>query len=242
MPRAYVGTSGFSYGHWRGTFYPGDLPEKKWFEFYCKNFSTVELNVTFYRLPEEDVFRKWRSGTPEDFSFALKGSRFITHIKRLKDPAEPLGRFMERVRPLGPKLAVVLWQLPPNFEKDAARLKAFLKALKKYRRRNAFEFRNESWVDAEVFDLMREEGAGLCMADWPPFVDDLPATADFVYIRRHGHGGTYDTNYSEGELRRDAARIRKYMSRQKDVFIYFNNDAWGYAPNNALELKRMLKA
>ncbi len=242
MPRVLVGTSGFSYKHWRGPFYPKDLAQKKWFEFYCDNFQTVELNVTFYRLPAESTFRKWRFETPEHFKFALKGSRFITHIKRLKDPADPLKTFMNVVRPLGTKLGIVLWQLPPNFKKDTDRLNSFLKALKKYRRKNAFEFRHESWVDKNVVDLLRDENICICMADWPPFVDDLPATADFVYIRRHGRGGSYDTCYANEELESDAKRIRKYLRQKKDVFIYFNNDARGYAPRNALELKRILKA
>lgn len=242
MPDVLIGTSGFSYNHWRGTFYPEGLAQKKWFKFYCENFPTVELNVTFYRLPREETFKKWHSETPEDFRFALKGSRFITHIKRLDDPADPLRTFMQRVRPLRSKLAVLLWQLPPNFERDTERLKGFLKALKKYRRRNVFEFRNETWIDGEVISLLEEENACMCMADWPPFVDNLPATANFIYIRRHGHGGSYSTCYSNKELRNDAQRVKKYLRQNRDVFIYFNNDAWGYAPRNALELREILKA
>jgi uncharacterized protein YecE (DUF72 family) len=241
MPDVLVGTSGFSYRHWRGTFYPEGLAQKNWLGYYCERFPTVELNVTFYRLPKEEAFRKWRSETPERFLFALKGSRFITHIKRLKDPADPLKTFMDRIRPLGPKIGMLLWQLPPNFKRDTERLKGFLKALRRYRRRNVVEFRNESWLEGEVFDLLKDEGVGLCMADWPPFVDELPITADFTYIRRHGHGGSYDTKYSVKELRNDARRIRKYLRRNKDTYIYFNNDAEGYAPQNALELKKILK-
>ncbi|MGD8351743.1 MAG: DUF72 domain-containing protein, partial [Nitrospirota bacterium] len=177
MPDVLVGTSGFSYRHWRGTFYPEGLAQKNWLGYYCERFPTVELNVTFYRLPKEEAFRKWRSETPERFLFALKGSRFITHIKRLKDPADPLKTFMDRIRPLGPKIGVLLWQLPPNFKRDTERLKGFLKALRRYRRRSVVEFRNESWLEGEVFDLLKDEGVGLCMADWPPFVDELPITA-----------------------------------------------------------------
>jgi uncharacterized protein YecE (DUF72 family) len=241
MPDVLIGTSGFSYKHWRGTFYPEGLAQKNWLGYYCEHFSTVELNVTFYRLPKEGTFRKWRAETPEHFLFALKGSRFITHIKRLRDPLEPLKTFMDTIRPLGPKIGALLWQLPPNFKRDTERLKGFLKALRRYRRRSAVEFRNESWLEDEVFDLLRDEGVGLCMADWPPFVDELPITADFTYIRRHGHGGSYDTSYSNDELEKDARRIRKYRRNKKDTYIYFNNDAEGYAPQNALELKRILK-
>ncbi len=241
MPEVLIGTSGFSYKHWRGTFYPADLAQKNWFDYYCEHFPTVELNVTFYRLPKEETFKKWRSETPEHFSFALKGSRFITHIKRLKDPADPLKTFMDRMRPLGPKIGVLLWQLPPNFKRDTERLKGFLRALRRYRRRSAVEFRNESWLEGEIFDLLEDEGVGLCMADWPPFVDELPITADFTYIRRHGQGGSYATKYSIEELKNDARRIRIYRRQKKDTYIYFNNDAYGYAPQNALELRRILK-
>lgn len=241
MPEVHIGTSGFSYDHWRGAFYPEGLAKNKWFGYYCDRFSTVELNVTFYRLPKDEAFKKWRSETPDDFRFALKGSRFITHIKRLKDPADPLKTFMARARLLKEKLAVILWQLPPNFTRDTDRLKVFLKALRKYRRRNVFEFRNESWIDGKVVSLLKDEGAGICMADWPPFIDELPATADFVYIRRHGQGGSYATCYTTEELKKDAQRIRDHLRKKRDTFIYFNNDAMGYAARNALELKRMLR-
>lgn len=240
MPRANIGCSGFLYPHWRDSFYPRGLPQRRWLEYYSGRLSTVELNVTFYRLPEKEAFRKWHGETPAGFTFSLKGSRFITHVKRLKSPAGPVGLFMERALALEEKLAVILWQFPANFKKDASRLEEFLGALRPYGMRHAFEFRNETWIDKEIASLLKGEGQGLCMADWPPFVDDLPVTAGFVYLRRHGRGGGYDTCYSTEELRGDAARIRKYLRGRRDVFVYFNNDAFGYAPRNALELKEML--
>jgi uncharacterized protein YecE (DUF72 family) len=240
MPEVRIGCSGFLYSHWRENFYPRGVPQRKWLEYYAERFSTVELNVTFYRLPDKAAFRKWRGETPEGFSFSLKGSRFITHIKRLKSPAEPVKLFMERAAVLKDKLAVILWQFPANFKKDAQRLEEFLEALRPYGMRNTFEFRNETWMDKEITSLLKREGQGLCMADWPPFVNDLPVTAGFVYMRRHGHGGSYDTCYSTKELKGNALRIKKYLMRRKDVFVYFNNDAFGYAPRNALELKEML--
>ena len=242
MAKAYIGTSGFSYDDWMGVFYPEDLLRAKWLGYYSKNFSTVELNVTFYRLPKPKTFGKWRKETPKDFRFSLKGSRFITHIKRLLDPEEPVGRFMESAEPLRDKIAVTLWQLPPGFKADPERLKEFLSVLRPYGFRHAFEFRNETWLAKDVISNLQAEGAALCSADWPPFLDDIPVTADFVYIRRHGQGGSYATSYSDEELRRDARRIRKYLKGGKDVFIYFNNDAAGYAAQNALTLKKMLKA
>lgn len=239
---AYIGCSGFSYPHWKGVFYPGGLPRKKWLDYYCKKFSTIELNVTFYRLLKKETFRKWYEATPEGFTFSLKGSRFITHVKRLREPKEPLKLFMERAVVLKEKLGVILWQFPPGFGKDTDRLGGFLEALRPYGMRNTFEFRDESWIDEETVSLLRKEGCALCMADWPLFLDDLPLTAGFAYIRRHGRGGGYDSCYSAEELKKDARRIRKYLKQGKDVFVYFNNDAFGYAPRNSLELKGILKA
>jgi len=235
-----IGTSGFQYRHWKGAFYPEGLAQRRWFEYYTHVFNTVELNVTFYRLPNENTFHKWYQETPPGFVFSLKGSRFITHVKRLKSPREPLALFFDRAKGLKDKLGIVLWQLPPNFGKDLGRLDKFLKELGKYHIRNTFEFREKSWVDAEVISIISEHGHCLCMADWPQFNDEVPITSDFVYIRRHGHDGRYDSKYSNVELRRDARRIRQYLKGKKDVFIYFNNDAYGYAPQNAMELKEIL--
>lgn len=240
-PPAHVGCSGFSYDHWKGVFYPEGLPKSKWLGYYCGKFETVELNVTFYRLPLESTFRKWHEQTPADFLASVKGSRFITHVKKLKDPALPLKRFFERMAPLRDKTGVVLWQLPPAFRADAGRFVDFLGELKPYKARNAFEFRNESWVrDEAVLEALSEHGCALCMADWPEFLRDLPLTAGFVYIRRHGHG-TYGGSYTERELGEDAVRIKRYLEGGREVFIYFNNDAQGYAPKNALELARMVQ-
>ncbi|MDA8214129.1 MAG: DUF72 domain-containing protein [Nitrospiraceae bacterium] len=241
MPEIRIGCSGFNYRHWRGNFYPEDLPQRKWFEYYCTVFNTVELNVTFYRLPLPKTFDKWHNETPDDFVFSLKGSRFITHIKRLVEPKEPLELFFERALRLKEKLKVVLWQFSPGFKIEIERLENFLKLLKKYPVRNTLEFRHESWITDDVIDLCKEDDVSLCMADWPEFVDDLPVTSDFVYIRRHGEGGSYATCYSKAELRRDAKRIKSYLKDKKDIFIYFNNDYHGYAPKNAKELREMVK-
>lgn len=241
MPELKIGCSGFNYGGWKGNFYPPDLPQKKWLDFYCKIFNTVELNVTFYRLPLASTFSKWHNETPSDFVFSIKGSRFITHIKRLSDPQEPLEIFSERALNLKEKLRVVLWQFSPSFKINIERLKFFLKLLKKYPVKNTLEFRHESWITEEVIDLCRKHNISLCTADWPEFIDELPVTSDFVYTRRHGKGGSYATCYSKAELKKDAKKIKNYLKDNKDVFIYFNNDAYGYAPKNAKELMEMLK-
>ena len=240
MSELRIGCSGFHYREWKGDFYPDGLPQKKWLEYYCTVFKTVELNVTFYRLPLVTTFEKWHAETPPDFAFSLKGSRFITHIKRLLDPEEPLDLFFERALRLKEKLKVVLWQFSPDFKIDPERLIRFLKLLGNYPARNTLEFRNESWMTKKIIDLCSDRKVGLCMADWPAFLDDLPVTSDFVYIRRHGEGGNYATNYATTALKKDARRIKNYVKNGKDVFVYFNNDFHGYAPRNARELTEML--
>ncbi len=245
-PAAFVGTSGFIYPHWGGgVFYPEDLPQRRWLEYYTEYFDTVELNVAFYRLPTEEAFKSWHKRTPEGFAFALKGSRFITHIKRLKDCQEPLKLYFERARLLKEKLSAVLWQLPPRYKKDTQRLKAFIKSLKPYTNyRHAFEFRDESWVAEEVYELLGEADMAICEADWPGMPQNLPTTASFAYLRRHGpeaEWGLYAGCYSKASLRKDTKRIRNWMKQDKSVYVYFNNDAEGWAVKNALELKEMLK-
>ncbi|HXX53464.1 MAG TPA: DUF72 domain-containing protein [Thermodesulfovibrionales bacterium] len=241
MPVFNIGCSGFLYDHWKGVFYPEDLPKRRWFEYYCTKFSTVELNVTFYRLPDKETFTKWYKETPPDFVFSLKGSRFITHIKKLKAAAEPLDVFFSRALALKEKLGGVLWQLPPGLKADQGRLAEFLELLTPYGVRNAFEFREGSWISKKVATLLEKMNVCLCMADWPEFLDDLPLTTGFAYVRRHGRKGSYDTCYRTEELKADATRIRGYLRQRKDVFMYFNNDALGYAPQNASELIAMLK-
>jgi len=240
MAELRIGCSGFNYYDWKGNFYPADLPQSRWLDYYTKQFSTVELNVTFYRLPLLKTFDKWHKETPPGFVFSLKGSRLITHIKRLLEPQEVLDIFFQRASVLKEKLKVVLWQFSPSFKIDLQRLKNFLELLKPYNARNAFEFRNESWITENIFNLCEQYNVSLCMADWPEFIDELPITSDFVYIRRHGKEGCYATCYSNAELKRDAKRIRNYLKNRKDVFIYFNNDYHGYAPRNALELKEIV--
>ncbi|MEE9584284.1 MAG: DUF72 domain-containing protein [Candidatus Brocadiales bacterium] len=241
---ALVGTSGFTYKHWgSGVFYPIKLPQREWLEFYAEHFDTVELNVTFYRLPSEDTFRSWYRRPTKTFKFALKGSRFITHVKRLKDCREPLKLYFKRARLLKEKLSVVLWQMPPRFRKDIPRLRDFVRALRVYRTtRHAFEFRDKTWFDAGVYEILHEADMALCMADWPRFKVEIPETAGFVYLRRHGPEGgrLYAGCYPKADLRRDAREIKKWLSAGKDVYVYFNNDAHGWAVKNALAVRKLL--
>lgn len=242
IPGLHIGCSGFSYPHWRGRFYPGNLPQKRWFDYYCTSFSSIELNVTFYRLLKPETFVRWRLESPPHFTFSVKGSRFITHVKRLADPEEALSRFFEGALLLGEKLRVVLWQFPPGLARNTGRLQRFLELLARYPVRSALEFRHESWCCEEVASLCREFRVALCMADWPDFIAELPRTADFVYLRRHGHGGSYSGCYSHDELAADAGRIRNCLEEGRDVYMFFNNDAEAFAPENARELAQILAA
>lgn len=238
----YIGTSGFSYQHWaNGVFYPPGLASGKWLEFYAQHFSTVELNVSFYRLPSISTFRGWYRRVPAEFSFAVKGSRFITHIKRLNNVAEALTLFFERATELREKLAVVLWQLPPRFKRDEARLADFVSQLEHWKNiQQVFEFRDESWFCESILELLKKWGAAICIADWPPFAASAPITANFAYIRRHGSSGQlYSGCYSEEQLQADAQRITELLDQQQDVYIYFNNDSQGWAVQNALFLSKL---
>lgn len=171
----------------------------------------------------------------------VKGGKFITHVKRLLEPEQPLELFFARALRLKKKLKVVLWQFSPGFKIELERLKKFLELLRQYPVRSTLEFRHESWITDKVIDFCKECNVGLCMADWPEFLNDLPATADFVYMRRHGKGGDYATCYSKAELKKDARRMKNFTKEGKDVFVYFNNDAYGYAPKNAQELMEMMQ-
>jgi uncharacterized protein YecE (DUF72 family) len=240
MPKYRIGCSGFLYESWKGAFYPEGLLHKQWLSFYMGKFNSVELNVTFYRLLKKEAFQRWYKETPPDFTFCLKGSRFISHVKKLKDVELPLATFFNATAPLLEKLDVILWQLPPNLKLNMKNLQEFVENLKRYNVRHVFEFRHKSWLSKKVFKLLSSANIAICMADWPAFIEDLPVTADFVYIRRHGEGGNYSTNYSPEQLKKDAKRIKEYLKQGKDVYYYFNNDAFAYAPKNALELRTLV--
>lgn len=240
MPKYRIGCCGFLYDSWKGAFYPEDLPHKRWLSFYMGKINSVEINVTFYRLLKKEAFERWYKETPPDFTFCLKGSRFISHVKKLKDVELPLSTFFNATAPLLEKLDVILWQLPPNLKLNMKNLEDFVENLKQYPVRHVFEFRHKSWLTKKVYNLLSEANIALCLSDWPPFLDDLPLTANFVYIRRHGEGGSYATNYTTEQLKKDAKKIKEYLKLGKDVYYYFNNDAFAYAPKNAMELKTIL--
>lgn len=209
-----------------------------WLEYYTKFFNCVELNVTFYRLVQKKTFSNWRKRTPQDFSFVTKGSRFITHIKKIKGISQPLNLFLDGACELREKLAALLWQLPQSFMKDLKRLEIFLKLLKKKRIRQVFEFRNETWFDKEVYALLKEYNACLCIAHSERFPCVREVTADFLYLRFHGSTSLYSSNYSDKELKDWASFAKSYKG--KDIFAFFNNDAYGYAVKNALKFRELV--
>jgi len=235
----YIGTSGWVYPHWRGTFYPHDLPQSKWLSFYTQHFSTVELNNTFYHLPKEKTFDNWHTRVPDGFRYAVKASRFITHIKRLNDVAEPLQTFLDRACRLKEKLGPILYQLPPGMHRNDERLESFLSLLPRSIS-HAIEFRHESWLNDQVFDILRRHNTGLCVFDMPGFQCPLLATADFAYLRFHGSSRLYNSCYSDDEMENWARRIAEAAQRLDAVYIYFNNDAEGFAIRNAQTLREKL--
>jgi uncharacterized protein YecE (DUF72 family) len=239
VARYIIGTSGWHYDDWRGRFYPEKLPKNRWLEFYAGHFTTVELNNTFYRLPSEDAFKNWYNATPEDFMFSVKISRFITHIKKLKDTREALQNFMSRAALLQDKLGPVLYQLPPGLHRDDERLEAFFTELPTGYR-HVFEFRHDSWLAEEVYDILRRYHVGICVFDMPGLTSPLLATADFAYIRFHGSNSLYSSCYSDEELTDWAEKIEKLAQNLDTVYIYFNNDVQGFALKNAETIKKLL--
>jgi len=239
-PKYYIGTSGWHYDHWRGLYYPEGLPKSKWLQFYAQQFSTVELNNSFYHLPSEKAFVTWRESAPENFIFAVKVSRFITHIKRLRNLGSAVGNFLSRACLLQDKLGPLLYQLPPNMKRNDELLESFLSSLpQKYH--HVFEFRHESWLDDAVFRILQRHNVGLCVFDMPDFTCPLVATSDFAYVRFHGSHSLYSSCYSDEELLRWARKIGQLDEKVKAVYIYFNNDAEASAVKNALTLAHYLQ-
>jgi uncharacterized protein YecE (DUF72 family) len=225
----FVGTSGWQYDDWRGRFYPNELPKSAWLTYFSQRFSTVEVNNSFYRLPSEDTFARWRRESAPGFVVGVKASRFITHIKRLKDPAPSVQMFVERTRALRDKLGPVLFQLPPRFHADPERLRGVLAALPSGMR-CAFEFRDASWDTGEMRALLDRSGAAFVLADRPGRRIHPHVTGGWSYVRFH-QGRTSSPFYTRPKLARWADRIAELPAR--DVYVYFNNDPHGAAVRDA---------
>ncbi|MHB8966936.1 MAG: DUF72 domain-containing protein [Thermoleophilia bacterium] len=234
-----VGTSGWNYGHWRHCFYPPEVKAGQRLEYYAQHLPTVEINATFYRLPRREHVERWRESVPADFIFAVKGSRYLTHTRRLGDFGEPLERFMDMAALLGDRCGPILWQLPPGMARDDDRLAAFASALPGDRR-HAFEFREQGWYCREVYDILDNVGAALCIPDHPEQQQELVLTAPWTYIRLH-HSGK-DGLYGAEEVSRWAAVIQGLARDGIDVHAYFNNDQKGYGIRNAIELNALVGA
>ena len=240
MTELRIGCSGWNYNHWRERFYPRGLPSRRWLDHYARYFDTVEINNTFYRLPRVEAVANWEAESPGGFLFAVKMSRYVTHIKRLTAVPESLELFYGRIAPLArsPKMGPVLWQLPGSFRRDDERLAATLAALPPGR--HCFEFRHESWFVPEVYELLSGHGAALVIGDTPkrPF-QTRELTAAWTFVRFHHGSRGRRGNYSERELEAWALQLEEWRD-DVDVYCYFNNDWEGFAIKNALWLKRRL--
>jgi uncharacterized protein YecE (DUF72 family) len=239
--KTYIGTSGWNYKSWRDHFY-GRTPRKQWLRFCAERFTGIEVNGTFYRLVEKSTFKKWRDETPEDFPFVIKGHRYITHNKKLINVEESVIRCRDAASPLGDRLAAVVWQLPALLRKDMTRLQRFVKILSRWKStRHTIEFRHKTWFDDEVTKCLSNDSIAVCMSDAPDWPIWEAVTTDLVYIRLHGHTRKYASNYSKSTLRRWATRTRRWIKENRTVHVYFDNDAEGAAPRNALTLLEMLR-
>jgi uncharacterized protein YecE (DUF72 family) len=237
----HVGCSGWNYRDWRGVVYPEGLPARRWLERYAELFDTVEVNNTFYRLPSQSAVEGWVEQTPDGFVIAVKASRYLTHVKRLRELRKGVRRYLGAIKPLAdsPKLGPVLWQLPATFQRDDDRLAAALEQLTEGR--HCFEFRHRSWFVPEVYELLRRHRAALVIGDDPerPF-QSHEMTADWTYIRFHRGNRGRRGNYSKRELEQWKRRIASWRA-DVEVFAYFNNDWEGFAPNNARWLAERLR-
>lgn len=237
----FVGTSGWQYRHWRRVFYPDKLPQREWLRYFAGRFQTVEINNTFYNLPERSVFERWRRDTPDDFVFAAKMSRYLTHLKRLHDPQEPVQRFMDRARGLGPKLGPILIQLPPRYTADLGLLEGTLELFEPTVR-VAVEFRDESWFTPETCRLLERHGVALCLADSPRRKQPAWRTAGWGFVRFHEGTGRDAPGYARTALQRWIARIGELWPDGEDVYVYFNNDTGGYAIRDAVVFAELARS
>ena len=260
--KLFIGTSGWVYGHWTGIFYPEDLPSKDKLKYFSQHFKTVEINYSFYHLPRPSTYQNWYNQTTSDFLFSVKASRFITHIKRLKEVKEAWKTFLDNALSLKEKLGPILFQFPPSFranEIEIKRLEDFLKLITNYNLKPktctlkcAFEFRHKSWCDPKgkpsasygvnkkVYNLLKKYNVAWVIADSPSYPKAEAVTADFVYVRMHGSKVLFSSNYTKRELQDLAQKIKKWMKKY-DVYVYFNNDFHGYAIENAKELLKLCK-
>jgi uncharacterized protein YecE (DUF72 family) len=231
-----IGTSGWSYAHWRGDFYPAGLPQKRWFQYYATQFDTAEINASFYRLPSQATTAAWREAAPRGFVFAWKASQYITHSKKLKDSEQALERVYAPMASMGAALGPALFQLPPQLKLNLERLESFLPLLPTDRR-HTIEFRDPSWYVSPVFEALNRHKVALCISDHHHAPAPWLATADFIYVRGHGPGGAYVGPYSDKTLADWSDRLDAWRREGRDTYAYFDNDIGCAAPYDALKLK-----
>ncbi|UCG51528.1 MAG: DUF72 domain-containing protein [Candidatus Latescibacterota bacterium] len=240
-PLPLIGTSGWIYPHWKGTFYPNGMAAGRFFEHYASQFETVEINNSFYKLPETHTIENWRAMAPKGFTYAVKASRYITHMKKLKDPKTSTAKFFERVGLFEDALGPILFQLPPRWRFDAERLRSFLVSLPQDFR-YTFEFRDPSWLNPTTYDFLHTHGAALCVSHFDEMMSPKLVTTDFVYVRLHGPAGPYQGSYDTKTLKGWASFIARWVEEGKRVYCYFDNDEDGHAPNDALRLIKLIRA
>lgn len=238
--KIHIGTSGWYYKHWDDVFYPKEVKSTDRLHFYAAQFCTVEVNTTFYHLPSLETVKNWNDLVPKNFIFSIKASRYITHIKRLVDYEKSLPKFFESLKSIQSKLGPILFQLPPSFEKNAERLEAFLKHLKKDHN-YTFEFRHPSWFDDEIYSLLKHYQAALCITDLGGSLSPEEITAKFIYIRLHGPKSAYQGYYGTKKLTIWKDKLLKWAHEGLSIYCYFDNDEKGYAIQDASELKKMIE-
>jgi uncharacterized protein YecE (DUF72 family) len=237
--KIYIGTSGWNYKSWKNKFYPEELAQKEWLDYYSKRFNSVEINNTFYQLPQKHTFKNWADQTPEDFIFSVKASRYITHLKKLKECGDAVDKLIEHSSRLKEKIGIFLFQLPANQGKDIDKLKSFINQLPdKYK--YAFEFRHHSWFDDSVLNILDKNNCGVVINSSPDFPFQDITTGKICYIRMHGSKKLYSSKYSKEELEKFANIIIKYHNKGFHSFIYFNNDIHGYAVENADTMQKLI--
>jgi uncharacterized protein YecE (DUF72 family) len=240
--RCYVGTSGWAYPSWRRHLYSG-VPQRAWLQKAASVFDAVEINGSFYTQIKPETYRRWRDETPPEFRFSVKGHRFVTHYKRLRDCGDSIARLRDQASELGDKLLAVVWQLPANLGADTGRLDDFLAALAAWPAvRHAMELRHTSWFTDDVASRLAAARVAVCMGDAPDFPMWREVTTDLVYVRLHGHTRKYASSYSPAHLERWATDIQRWTAGGRDVHLYFDNDAEGHAVTNAIDLRRLLAA
>lgn len=237
--RVHIGCSGWTYKHWRGIFYETGLPQKRWFERYAKEFDTVEINNSFYRLPAGSTFRRWREQAPNGFCYAVKANRYLTQAKKLLECEEPLARMLDAVRELGSHLGPVLYQLPPSFSINLERLRQFLEVLPRDPT-SVFEFRNTQWYHKETYDLLNSFGASFCVHDMAGSASERIAVGPIGYVRFHGAAGKYWGRYADRDLLSWADWIGSEARQGRSVWCFFNNDIHGHAIEDARTLRAMV--